>query len=56
MSELLDLNLVEATKALKNKDISSLELTKAYLKSIFDTSLSNTNMQPFPPVAAPTGK
>ena len=34
MSELLDLNLVEASKALKNKEISSLELTKAYLKSI----------------------
>ena len=38
MSELLDLNLVEASKALKNKEISSLELTKAYLKSISDTS------------------
>ena len=29
MSELLDLNLVEASEALKNKKISSLELTKA---------------------------
>ena len=38
MSELLDLNLVEASKALKNKKISSLELTNAYLKSINDTS------------------
>ena len=38
MSELLDLNLVEASEALKNKKISSLELTKAYLKSISDTS------------------
>ena len=38
MSELLDLNLVEASKSLKNKEISSLELTKAYLKSIRDTS------------------
>ena len=38
MSELLDLNLVEASKALKNKKISSLELTNAYLKSIRDTS------------------
>ena len=38
MSELLDLNLIEASKALKNKEISSLELTKAYLKSISDTS------------------
>ena len=38
MSELLDLNLVDASKALKNKKISSLELTKAYLKSISDTS------------------
>ena len=38
MSELLDLNLVEASTALKNKEISSLELTKAYLKSISDTS------------------
>ena len=34
MSELLDLNLVEASKALKNKEISSLELPKAYLKSM----------------------
>ena len=38
MSELLDLNLVEASEALQNKKISSLELTKAYLKSISDTS------------------
>ena len=38
MSELLDLNLVEASKALKKKKISSLELTNAYLKSISDTS------------------
>ena len=38
MSELLDLNLVEASEALKNKKISSLELTKSYLKSISDTS------------------
>ena len=38
MSELLDLNLVEASKSLKNKEISALELTKAYLKSISDTS------------------
>ena len=38
MSELLDLNLVEASKALKNKEISSLELTKAYFKSINATS------------------
>ena len=38
MSELLDLNLVEASKALKSKKITSFELTNAYLKSIRDTS------------------
>ena len=44
MSELLDLNLVEASKALKNKEISSLELTKAYLKSISAVSYTHLTL------------
>ena len=38
MSNLLDFDLSSAIKALKNKEISSFELTNAYLNAIEDTS------------------
>ena len=38
MSNLLDFDLSSAIKALKNKDISSVELTNAYLNAIENTS------------------
>ena len=38
MSNLLDFDLFSAIKALKNKEISSVELTNAYLDAIESTS------------------
>ena len=38
MSNLLDFDLSSAIKALKNKEISSFELTNAYLNAIENTS------------------
>ena len=38
MSNLLDFDLSNAIKALKNKEISSVELTNAYLNAIENTS------------------
>jgi len=38
MSDLLNLDLSSAQKSLKNREISSVELTKAYLDAIEKTS------------------
>ena len=45
MSDLLKYDLLQASKAIKKKDFSSVELTKAYINAIDDTSALGTYLE-----------